>query len=153
MGIRSSPLRQVPGNPLAGVLRQTARKARSTSRRSSVPGPPGPPGPAGPAVAAPVIATVLTTGETGVASLTFEPLQANAVVAVTPVGVAAVVTVAEASATSVTLQAWLPDGVTSAPSQDLHVVIFGTFLVAPPDEPTDEPNYTGPEQPTLEGTT
>lgn len=59
MARRSSATRQLPGNALGSALRNTARQARSTTRRSvSVPGPagasgtPGPAGPAGPAGAA-----------------------------------------------------------------------------------------------------
>lgn len=43
MGSRTSPARSIPGNPLAGVLRATARQARAAGGR----GRPGPPGPAG----------------------------------------------------------------------------------------------------------
>lgn len=140
MAIRNSPMRRVPGNPLAGVLQQTARKARSTSRRSSVPGPPGPEGPPGPMPdMVPVLATVLTCDAAGVARAEWPPLQFPATVVATPVGVAALVTVSEVTATGVALQAWLPDGVGVAAFQSLHVVAFG------------QPNYTEAQQPETEG--
>lgn len=47
MGSYSSPAKQIPGNPLAGMLRNTARQARSTTNRTMV-GPEGPEGVAGP---------------------------------------------------------------------------------------------------------
>lgn len=48
MARRTSAKLSVPGNPLAGVLRQVVLQSRSTTRRSvSVPGSAGPAGPAG----------------------------------------------------------------------------------------------------------
>jgi len=54
MGARTSPGRSIPGNPLAGVLRTTARAARSSRAKVGAVGPagadgaPGEQGPAGP---------------------------------------------------------------------------------------------------------
>lgn len=136
MATRNSPSRRVPGSPLAGVLQQTARKARAgsgRSRRSATPDEGTATPLPGPEV---VAATMLVTDATGTATFTFEPLQQLPVVAVTPVAAGPLLChVAEVSNASATVRAWLPDGVTAAEGQTLHVVAFLA------------PNYTGPEQP------
>lgn len=47
MATRNSVARQIPGSPLASILRETARQARRTSRRGGADGATGPEGPQG----------------------------------------------------------------------------------------------------------
>jgi hypothetical protein len=143
MAIRNSPANRVPGNPLAGILQQTARKARSTSRRSSVPGPQGPAGPpasaTGPHV---VLAGVYRTDATGVASVSFPSYTEDAVVTAVAMGPSQVsVTVADVSIYGAMLVARGLDGV-AVPNAVLHVAVFAPEPETAVPEETDPPSDT-----------
>lgn len=144
MAVRRSATRRIPGNPLAGILRQTARNARSTTRRAvAVPGPqgeqglqgdPGPPGDGGTAVAA-----ILTTDADGVAAWTFPEMpDAPVVTAVAAALAPVVITVAAVGSTYADLMAWTLDG-SPAPYVTLHVIAM--------DAPVDSVQQPDPEGP------
>ena len=137
MAGRNSPSRRLPGNPLGGVLRQTARMARRPQRQPSVTSETPEPDGVTPPVAAPVspgvvAATVLVTDATGVATLFFDDQPAPPVVtatatAATPV----VVTVRQVGTASATLVAWQLDGTVAA-----GVAVSVTACAAVTPEPT-----------------
>jgi len=146
MAVRNSPMRRIPGNPVGGVLRATARAARSTTRRSTmIPGPPGEAGVAGPPgpVAAPV-AAVLTCNEVGEARWDYADQGGVPMIVATPVAdVPLIATLKAASATRAEFRVWHCDG-TPWPGATLHVAAFP----APAEE---QPPVDLPEQPTTEG--
>ena len=145
MANRDSALRRLPGNPLGGVLRQTARAARSTTRRSvAVPGPEGPIGPEGPPATGIVATAVasLTSDDAGVATWIFPAETPRAVIVATPVGPAfAVAVVAEVSATGATLVTYGAGGAV-APRQRLQVALFETPEDVAPVDSDLQPELT-----------
>lgn len=138
-------MRRIPGNPLAGVLRATARAARSTTRRSvAIPGPegpqgePGPTGPAAPGVAAHATA-VLETDSEGVAAWTYpETADVPVIIATTAGFLPVLVTVAEVTETGAVLVAWTLGG-ERAPDVLLHVVAYGVATPMPETTPDTIP--------------
>lgn len=144
MASRNRPARQLPGNALGGVLRNAARQARSTTRRSvAIPGPEGatgtpgpagpagptgatgPAGPAGPAGLGVLARAKLTTDATGKVVWTYGPLPFTPHVIATPVATTPMfVTISSVTGTSVTLNAFTPSGAVSA-NRSIHVVAFG----------------------------
>lgn len=111
MASRGSPARRVPGNALAGVLRDNARRARSTTVRGSrVPGPAGAPGADGTAGATGVAQTAqLVSAVGGSITWTFATPFATppAVVATAGSGtLVTVCTIASTSATAVAVRVW-----------------------------------------------
>lgn len=145
MAVRRSATRRIPGNPLAGILRQTARNARSTTRRTvSVPGPAGEPGlqgePGLPGEAATSVAAVLVTDKDGVAAWSFPEMSVAPVIAATVADVVApvLVTVATVGTAYADLMAWTLDG-RPAPGITLHVL-----ATAPTVDSAEQPNLEGP---------
>lgn len=153
MGRRTSARFTVPGNPLAGVLRQQARAARQATYKAAIgvraasgaddaqgetgaTGPAGPPGPAGatgpegPAGSVNMRRATLTASVTGAVTWTFTvPLDSVPVVVATPVAVATPmsVTVVTADATGATLKVtkWSGTAWVDAGGAQVHVAAFG----------------------------
>jgi hypothetical protein len=129
MGDRTSARRSIPGSPMEGLLRNTMREARSTSRGQAGPtGATGPEGPRGPAGAGIGRAATLTCDASGVAVWTFgAALPYVPVVSATPTaapGVAAIATVSGVSATGATVQVmqWNGTAWAGASGATVHVV-------------------------------
>ena len=152
MAVRNTAARRIPGDPLAGVLRQTARMARRPSKRATpVPGPQGEQGEAGPAgppgapaegYVASAVAT-LVTDASGVATWTFPEMEGEPSIVATAVGVAPViVTSRQVDATTATLHAWNLDG-SPAPATAIVAAAFGQL--APPAEELDSEAATEPK--------
>jgi|SRR5687768_2561977 len=141
MASRNSPRRQIPGNPLAGILRAAARGSRTVSRRKVPEGPvqalsvvPGPEGPAEHSRPSwtpyrPSIAVVVTGDDGSVAwTWDWDPGEGTPVVVATaqtdrPV----VVTVTDVTSSSVTVRAWRQDkdrALRAAPGVPVHVAAF-----------------------------
>lgn len=147
MAVRNSAVRRIPGNPLGGVLRHTARMARSTTRRlPSLPGPEGPQGAEGPpGPAATAVSQALTCDETGTATWDLPSVDGPVWFGVTPVSdVPLIAALVSQDSTRAVFRAWHCDG-TPWPGATLHVV-----LVAAPAPPEPAP-VDLPEQPTTEG--
>lgn len=142
MAVRNTAARRIPGDPLAGVLRQTARLARRSTRSTPVAGPPGPPGdpgppgPAAPGLTATAVATLMTDDE-GVATWAFPAMDGAAYIVATATGdVPLVVTAQQVDATFATLYVWDMDGF-PAPGVTLVAVAYGQ--PAPTTEALDWP--------------
>jgi hypothetical protein len=138
MARRISAKHRVPGNPLAGVLRQQAQQARAVSRRSApAPGPQGEAGEAGPrgepgapGVGATAV-VVLTSDAAGLVAWTFpERLATPPVVTAVPVAAEGAVLVAVAAVTeaAVTLRVLRQSATThlftAAPGVEVHVAVY-----------------------------
>lgn len=142
MVIRSSAPRNIPGNPLAGVLRQTARNARSTTRRTvSVAGPQGEAGVAGTPGTGAVAVAVLTTDEYGAVQWTFPAVAGQPVIVATAATVSpVVVAMPRVTGSTADFLTYLLDG-SLVGGVTLHVAAFGEL--APP--PVDLPQQPDPE--------
>lgn len=119
MAVRNTPALRIPGDPLGGVLRQTARMARRSARRGPTtqgpqgePGPVGPPGPPAHATGVPVAAVAeLTTDDTGVSEWRHGVTDRALLVTATATGdVPVIVTVRQTDAGTATLYAWTVTG-------------------------------------------
>ena len=136
MAIRNTASRRIPGDPLAGLLRETARVARRSSRAPSVAGPPGPQGEPG-SDAATTVAT-LVTGPDGTATWTFPMMAGDACIVATAVAAGPVlVTVVQNSATAATVFAWTVTG-QPAPGVTVTAVAFGERVASPLPSPEPE---------------
>lgn len=113
MAMRNTPAKRVPGDPLAGVLRQTARMARRPRRNAIVaveekePAPPETPVAAPPGITATGVA-MLVTGETGVAVWDAGP--GTAATATVADGGPALVTVQQSATGVATVRTWTVQG-------------------------------------------
>lgn len=130
MGNRTSDRRRVPGNPLAGVLRSTARAARSPRRRAApVIPPPVAETPVPPQAQQPkLMATVVRCDGDGRASWTFPtPLRTAPVVTTTAVASEPVlVTIEDLNGRGVSIFVWDPYGVTAPQGTAVHLVAVAT---------------------------
>ena len=141
MATRGSAVRRIPGNPLGGVLRATARAARSTTRRSvSIPGPQGEAGPQGECGApATVVAAALTSDVLGVARWDFEPMDTVPLLIATPVAdVPVFATLREASECHAEFLVWHADG-TPWTGATVHVAAFPLAATPGVSEPETAP--------------
>lgn len=152
MAIRNTAGRRIPDEPFAGLMRQTVRQARRSSRRGATSAPvqgepgatgeAGPPGEQGPpGVSAATAVAVLTCDETGVATWYDDGVTAASVVVVTPVAdVPRFATVQQVGEGFATVAVWALDG-DVAPGATVHVAAFPGPAVetVEPTEPTDLP--------------
>ena len=126
MTIRGTAGRRVPGNPLAGVLRDLNRRTRATTRRtasSSGEAPARSPGPAAPPRPPARSAAVVETGEDGRARWEYpRPFGAPPVLTALPAGTGPAVAVLEAAtAAYAVVRVWGPDGSPAGAGVRVHL--------------------------------
>ncbi|HLL36313.1 MAG TPA: hypothetical protein VK545_21075 [Streptomyces sp.] len=127
MTIRGTAGRRVPGNPLAGVLRDPNRRTRTTTRRTNSRGggepPTRSPGPAAPPRPPARAAAVVETGEDGRARWEYpRPFGAPPVLTALPAGTGPAVAVLEAAtAAYAVVRVWEPDGSPAGAGVRVHL--------------------------------